>query len=192
MSVSRAIPRLIVQALGWRPPGRAVQVRADDTFIVSYPKSGNTWVRFLIGSLCSAQTVDFSGIRTILPDIYLSTGKVLAKLRRPRLLKSHEYFDPRYRKVLYVVRDPRDVAVSYWHHYRRTQLIAADFALADFVSMFMNGELDPYGTWREHVGSWLGARRQHRFLFRWLRRFVESCHARSETDRRLSGDRCDR
>ena len=32
-------------------PGMTLKVRADDTFLVSYPKSGNTWMRFLIANL---------------------------------------------------------------------------------------------------------------------------------------------
>jgi len=27
-----------------------------------------------------------------------------------------------------------------------------------YVDRFLAGRLDPYGSWREHVGSWLGAR----------------------------------
>src|SRR5438309_6216795 len=34
------------------------------------------------------------------------------------LIKTHQYFDPRYRKVIYIVRDPRDVALSY-HQFQR-------------------------------------------------------------------------
>ena len=37
-------------------------------------------------------------------------------LPRPRVLKSHESFQPHYPSVIYIVRDPRDVAVSYYHH----------------------------------------------------------------------------
>ena len=32
-------------------PGMSLKVRPDDTFLVSYPKSGNTWMRFLIANL---------------------------------------------------------------------------------------------------------------------------------------------
>src|ERR1700722_19148960 len=31
--------------------GRSFQVFSDDIFLVSYPKSGNTWTRFLLGNL---------------------------------------------------------------------------------------------------------------------------------------------
>jgi len=90
----------------------------------------------------------------------------LARTARPRILKSHEYFDPRYPRVIYVVRDPRDVALSeyYWHIKRR--LIADNYPLQDFVWRFVRGQLNsPYGTWGENVASWVCSRRgDSRFL----------------------------
>ena len=40
-----------VHPLGLRPPGRNVEIFADDAFIVSYPKSGNTWFRAFLTNL---------------------------------------------------------------------------------------------------------------------------------------------
>jgi hypothetical protein len=42
---------------------------------------------------------------------------------RPGIIKSHQYFDPRYKRVIYVVRDPRDVALSQFHFHRKRGLI---------------------------------------------------------------------
>jgi Sulfotransferase domain len=155
----KALGRAVVQALGLRPPGRNVEVFADDAFVVSYPKSGNTWVRFLIAHLVAeGRPVDFSSVQEIVPGIDWLAAKKLRRLSRPRILKSHEYFDPRYDKLVYLVRDPRDVVVSYYHHDIRRRLITKGHPLEDYVARFLAGRLDPYGSWREHVGSWLGAR----------------------------------
>ena len=35
---------------GLLPPGRNLAVRLEDTFLVGYPRSGNTWARFLIAN----------------------------------------------------------------------------------------------------------------------------------------------
>jgi len=40
-----------------------------------------------------------------------------------RIIKSHEYFDPRSKKVIYIVRDPRDVALSYYDFSRKYRQI---------------------------------------------------------------------
>jgi len=140
-------------------PGRMVTVFPDDVFVVSYPKSGNTWVRFLIGNIYHQDgPVDFSNIEQKVPDIYTNSDADLAKIKRPRILKSHEYLDPRYKKVIYVVRDPRDVAVSYYHHAIKFDDIAEDYPMSKFVTRFIDGEIDTYGTWYENVSSWLHTR----------------------------------
>ncbi len=147
-------------------PGRAIHVYPDDLFIVSYPRSGNTWARFLIGNLRDPdRDVTFSNIDDVIPDIYKTSRSKLSNMRRPRILKSHEYFDPRYKKILYVVRDPRDVAVSYYHFCLMFHIIDENMSLDRYVDRFIAGDIDGYGSWGENVGSWLGAANtEERFL----------------------------
>ena len=152
----------IVKRLSGRAKaGRGLTVFPDDTFIVSYPRSGNTWARFLISHLIDgAQSpTDFLNIEQRIPDIYQNSDAALRRLRRPRILKSHEYFDPRYKKVIYLVRNPLNVAVSYFYYMLKVRRIADDCPMEDFAVRFLDGSLDSFGNWREHVGSWLGARR---------------------------------
>jgi hypothetical protein len=153
--------------LGLHPPGRRVEVFPDDIFLVSYPKSGNTWTRFLIANLVYPEkNPDFSNINDLLPDVEGMSKRDLARATRPRILKSHEYFDPRYPKIIYVVRDPRDVVLSEYHFDIKRRAIADDFPLPQFVSRFVRGELNhPYGTWGENIATWLHTRRgDPRFL----------------------------
>src|SRR5689334_7193419 len=102
---------------GRQVAGRNVSVFPDDVFLVSYPRSGNTWTRFLLGNLLWQDTpVTFSNIESRIPEIYFNPDRLMRQLRRPRLLKSHECFQPHYPRVIYIVRDPRDVATSFYHH----------------------------------------------------------------------------
>ena len=139
-------------------PGRQIDVFPDDTFIVSYPRSGNTWMRFLIGNLLSDEPVTFANVGHRIPNIYQSTAYALRSIPRPRFLKSHEYFDPRYPKVIYIVRDPRDVAVSYYHYFRKIRQLDDNDPIERFVEDFVAGKVFAIGSWAENVGSWIGAK----------------------------------
>jgi len=147
------------RAFGLHHPGRNLAVFADDAFLVSYPKSGNTWTRFLVANLVyPEEKPDFSNINELIPDPEALSKRHLARMRRPRILKSHQYFDPRYPRVIYLVRDPRDVAVSQYHFHRKRRLIGDDYAITRFVTRFIAGETSEYGSWAENVSSWLSTR----------------------------------
>ncbi|ERT08225.1 sulfotransferase domain protein [Lyngbya aestuarii BL J] len=89
----------------------------DDIFIVSYPKSGNTWVRFIIANLISDRdTVSFRNINNYVPDIYLYKDYLNTMKQRPRFIKTHDAGYEFYPKFIYIYRDGRDVAISYYHY----------------------------------------------------------------------------
>jgi hypothetical protein len=136
--------------------GRSFDVFPDDIFLVSYPKSGNTWTRFLLGNLTSPDCrITFANVETKVPDIYGASKATLKRTPRPRLLKSHECFDPRYRRVVYIVRDPRDVALSAYHYDRKCRNISDDFAVEQYITARFMKTDEYFGTWGEHAGSWM-------------------------------------
>lgn len=149
--------------LGTNRGGRNFPIYPDDVFLVSYPRSGNTWTRFLIANMVwPDDPATFANIETKIPDIYKDTRRELARVKRPRILKTHEYFDPRYKKVIYIVRDPRDVVISYYHFHRKKRVISDNYPLAEYVARFVVGEVDAYGSWMENVASWLATRQRSR------------------------------
>jgi hypothetical protein len=144
--------------LGTDIAGRDLKVFPDDTFIASYPRSGNTWTRFLIANLVHPEhPVTFANIETIIPDATALSSRELKRIPRPRLIKTHEYFEPRYRRVIYLVRDPRDVALSLYNFRRKYGSVDDSYPIEQYVAeRFLPGDLDI--PWGEHVGSWLGTR----------------------------------
>ena len=148
-------------ALGKDIAGRNLAVYPDDTFIVSYPRSGNTWTRFLIANILHPeQPATFANIERLVPDAEAQSNRMLKAIPRPRCIKSHEYFDHRYRRVIYIVRDPRDVALSYYNFVRKYRHIDDGYPLDRYVDDFVSGRLSSadWGTWGENVGTWITAR----------------------------------
>ena len=150
--------------------GRRIRVSESDVFITSYPKSGNTWVRFLVANMLHPDgSTDFYNINRRVPDIYTLPDHKLSEIESPRYLKSHEYFDPRYPKVLYVVRDVRSVAVSYFHHLKLVGSISNDTDIGEFVVDFLDGRVNQYGSWKENVLSWIRLRGKDESRFKLIR-----------------------
>ncbi len=138
---------------------RHTTVSRRDAFLVSYPKSGNTWLRFMLTHLLSGSEADFDRDSTVIGEVgsHRATPTVLPA--GGRMIKSHEpYSGPQkrfYRKAIYLVRDGRDVAVSYYYTLIRRELFSGEFS--PFLRLFLDGGVDGYGPWHRHVESWLGS-----------------------------------
>lgn len=131
----------------------------DDLYVVSYPKSGNTWLRFVLADAYSGEEPDFDSVEAIAPRVGEHHGARPLMGASGRLIKSHEprhgFFERIPGRHLYVVRDGRDVAVSYYYHMLRRGLIEEGFSM--FLMRFLTGQVDNYGRWQDHVTSWLAA-----------------------------------
>jgi hypothetical protein len=149
---------VVAYALGIDLAGRNFAVYPDDTFLVSYPRSGNTWTRFA-NLVFSDRTVDFTNIETLIPDTTSQSNLTLKGTPRPRIIKTHEYFDHRYPKTIYIVRDPRDVALSYYAFHLKYMHLEDSVGLEQFVDDFVSGhQKSEWASWGENVGSWVYAR----------------------------------
>ncbi len=151
---------------GQHKPRRNLTIWPDDIFLVSFPKSGNTWTRFLIANLVHPEEkVGFENIHRLVPDPFATAKRDFDHMSQPRVIKSHDCFDPRYPRVMYIVRDPRDVVISQYHYHRKCNKIEDGYPMEKFVSRFVSGDTCPHGSWGENVGTWLTARHNHpRFL----------------------------
>lgn len=137
-------------------------ISPQDVFLVSYPKSGNTWARFLFANLLKSdpnELITFQNVHDYCPEL-IRNDDLIRRMTPPRLIKSHEPFNPLFPKVIYLVRDGRDAYVSYYHHLKRH--LPAGMTFAEFLDRH---EL-PYGRWSDHARSWIShlGGRPDRFL----------------------------
>ena len=123
--------------------------------IVGYTRSGSTWLRFLLGEALTGQELDFDpdahpvqyiGRHRDAPSILPSGG---------RLIYSHETLPVGARPIIYVVRDPRSVALSEYRWLVRRRLEPG--ALPVFVRQFVTGRSNPWGSWAAHVERWMAS-----------------------------------
>jgi hypothetical protein len=144
--------------------------RATDAYILSYPKSGRTWLRMLVGQAIVLQR----GLTDVFPtDLEAITGRLddLPTIRvihddpsykdqpRPYYTRKRDFRD---KTVVFVARDPRDVVVSFYYHLSRRGLSSArdgdapifDGPLVEFVRHPRFG-IDPL---LDYMNGWLAAR----------------------------------
>ncbi|XP_033111040.1 sulfotransferase 1A1-like [Anneissia japonica] len=164
------------------------EVRDDDIWLCTYPKSGTHWLMQII------QLLRFDGdfekvlergfkdsqllewfFPTPITTPYGTTSygyKYYEQLPSPRLIVTHlplkflprQVFEKR-AKVLYVIRNPKDTAVSAYYFmkpmFEKTN-IEVDWNL--FIQLFMTGKI-PYGQWATHLLPFWNRRHEDNVLF---------------------------
>lgn len=127
------------------------EIQKDDICIVAYPKSGNNYLLFLIGMLLYKTKMDWSNKGDLVQNV---KEKTVENLPNPHLVWSHEIYNPTYPKVIYLVRDPRDIVVSYYFHHIKYYPNHFKLNFNEFFEEFLLGKIWP-GMWDHHVESWI-------------------------------------
>ena len=130
-------------------------LRENDTFFASYPRSGSTWMRFLLYESIAGESSGFGNVNSSIPDVKEHKIGVPMMPNGGRLIKTHEAYKPEYKKAVYLVRDPRDVALSEYAY--QTALGLVDQPLDQYLPLFLSKGVNPFSSWSEHVESWLSA-----------------------------------
>lgn len=135
---------------------RHVPLTERDIVLASYPKSGSTWLRFVLISALTDRDVDFDNVRRISPPLGGLRGAEAIVPGGGRLVKSHDLpvFAPvgSRPRAIHLVRDGRDVAVSYFHH--RTRKGLAPPTMDEYLDAFLRGDSGPFGSWQRHSLAW--------------------------------------
>lgn len=157
MSKARVIRHSLAKT-GLRQPlvwSRHRGFNANDVFIGSYPRSGSTWLRFLLVEALAGQSSGFKNVNELIPDVG-DHGNAQAILPGGgRVIKTHETYRASYQRAICLVRDPRDVVLSEYAYQKALGLAGDDFD--GYVTAFLRDGVNPFGTWTNHVRGWLDA-----------------------------------
>jgi estrone sulfotransferase len=162
-------PLLWIRHRGFRP---------SDIFTASYPRSGSTWLRFILAEILAGQSSGFKGVNLLSPDVGEHSGALALLPGNGRLIKSHELYRRSYKKAIYLARDPRDVLFSEYAYENALGVIDGDFD--KFLDAFLRKGVNPFGLWTDHVNTWLNAGDSghcelHVIRFEDMRRDTERC-----------------
>lgn len=113
----------------------------QDVILTSFPRSGNTWVRFFFCNLISliywdGKIVNFEILDETMPEFgvnNLLNSWTYTKL--PRIVKTHKSYLPFFsgKKTIMIMRDPRDVVVSYYYFSSNKKTINFDGTFSEFI-----------------------------------------------------------
>lgn len=123
----------------------------EDIFVVAYPKSGVTWFQNLLCGVVYGVNPAISPphvVNDLVPDVHYSA--FYRRYNTPMYFKSHERPRPDFRRVVYLLRDGRDVMVSFKHYVEAVGGIPLDFL------QFVTNEEHLFPCkWHRHVEEWV-------------------------------------
>ena len=171
-------------------------LRSTDVFLVGHPKSGNTWLAYMLAVFLSDDrrgAVNLYNVGDYVPFVHGHDHAIAAygHLPDPRVFRNEYPRHPRrYPGTVYLVRDPRAVLVSFWHMFA-TMFDDRDTTLARFVDGYLSGAA-PFDAWHRHLRRWdrqVGAalRRAERGERVWIVRYEDLVADREAALRGVAG-----
>uniref|UniRef100_A0A8D0FAC4 Sulfotransferase n=1 Tax=Strix occidentalis caurina TaxID=311401 RepID=A0A8D0FAC4_STROC len=152
---------------------KSFETRSDDVILAGYPKTGTNWLGQIIGELESTDTKyteeemkerinaekkleTFPRLEFGDPGIYERMKKLPSRriiithlpphLLPPSILQSKA-------KILVLIRNPKDTAVSYYHFYNNMPVLPSFSSWDEYFAAFMNGKL-AWGSYIDHLLEW--------------------------------------
>ncbi|XP_073483241.1 amine sulfotransferase-like isoform X2 [Aquarana catesbeiana] len=154
-----------------------LKIRDDDVFLITYPKSGTIWTQQILSLICSeehrngtgkidtTERVQWLEFPSLNPDVDPNSRP------SPRLFVSHlsEPFVPqglknKKAKVIYVMRNPKDVMNSFYHFQKIAVLAEKSPDFQHFFEKFLDGEVYG-GKWFDHLQGWYNHKDAYNILF---------------------------
>lgn len=205
-SESKAIELLKERLSGFeteegRLKGLNFKPRPDDIFIVATPKAGTTWVQQICHQLRTGGDMEFEEISQVVPWIELAQdqGQDLEaeQADHPRCFKTHCWYDhcPKGAKYIVVVRNPYDVALSFFKFFEGWFFQPGEVPLDAFVKEFWLARGKPESpmqnaSYFHHFLSWWEHRNDENVLWLFFEELTESLSERVKRIAEFMGLHC--
>lgn len=146
--VQRAVRFIYTRAYNRR------SARADDIFLVAFPKSGTTWLSFLIANVTSLYlklgvSITFFNVHHFVPEVADSIPPTLEYFPFRRFRSTHTTYNPSFKYVVLLVRNPADTLISYYHY------LTALGKYNGSISAFVRDSHYGARAWAAHTRGWL-------------------------------------
>ncbi len=130
-------------------------LRQDDVYLVEFPKSGVTWLSFILANTFQKLSgvpgnINFFNFTQYIPDVNYSRniGNTKSELGF-RIIKTHAKYNPFYSHVILLIRNPFNVMLSYYKYLSQLNVVNEDF------SKFLKNKEYGLENWVSHTESWL-------------------------------------
>ncbi|XP_021399890.1 sulfotransferase 6B1-like [Lonchura striata] len=147
------------------------EVRSDDVILAGYPKSGTNWLSQILTDLIAISQKKTPGSESSLNAeeqkeiAYLEVGDAkkyerMTRLPSPRFLASHlrpenlpKSIFKNNAKILLLIRNPKDVATSFYHFSNGIVFLPSYETWNDFFTDFMTKKM-AWGCYFEYISEW--------------------------------------
>ncbi|KAM9494758.1 amine sulfotransferase-like isoform 2-T2 [Clarias gariepinus] len=149
------------------------QIRDDDVYVVTFPKSGTVWTQRILTLLYEdefPEAVDQTSYDRMPWLEFPEPEHDYPNRRSPRLFCSHlpERLMPRglqgKAKIIYVWRNPKDIMVSYFHFTHYMKIFEHSESYTAVMDEFFNGQVLG-GCWFDHIKGWYINKDKYNILF---------------------------
>ncbi|NXI49702.1 ST1B1 Sulfotransferase, partial [Chloroceryle aenea] len=147
------------------------QSRPEDIVVVTFPKSGEHPRAHQMWWCWGAECIMVPMLEFSAPGEMPAGTELLATMPSPRVVKTHlpthilpkSFWENRC-KMIYVGRNAKDVAVSFYHFDLMNKFQKHPETWAQYLEEFMAGRV-AYGSWYDHVKGYWEQRKNHPILY---------------------------
>ncbi|KAL3868682.1 hypothetical protein ACJMK2_041460 [Sinanodonta woodiana] len=136
-----------------------LQGRNDDVIIAAYPKAGTHWV-WEIANMLLTKSLEYHEKPKEAMMMEMVETSQLEDLPSPRIFNTHLRFRhlpediiSRKCKVIHVIRNPKDMAVSRYHHVAMSKDSEYSGTFHEYLSLYFEGKI-AFGSWFDYTQDW--------------------------------------